>query len=66
MGLIHEPRKLPMVLSAVEVQKIIDAAGSLKYRAALSVAYGVALRASEVDHLERRGRTARELTFAYR
>ena len=52
MGPIHKPRKLPMVLSTVEVEKIIDAAGSLKYRAALPVGYGAALRASEVDHLK--------------
>ena len=52
MSPIHEPRKLPMVLSTAEVEKIIDAAGSLKYRAALSVAYGAGLRASEVVHLK--------------
>ena len=52
MSPVHEPRILPVVLSAVEVEQIIAAAGSLKYRAALSVAYGAGLRASEVVHLK--------------
>ncbi len=52
MSHVHEPRKLPVVLSTEEVQRVIDAAGSLKYQAALSVAYGAGLRASEVTHLK--------------
>ena len=52
MSPVHEPRKLPVVLSATEVEQIIEAAGSLKNRAALSVAYGAGLRASEVVHLK--------------
>jgi len=47
----YEPRKLPEVLSLEEVTRVLDAAGSLKYRAALSVAYGSGLRASEIVHL---------------
>ena len=46
---IHEPRKLPVVLSAEEVVRLLDAAPGLKYRAALSVAYGAALKVSDID-----------------
>ncbi len=49
---IHEPRKLPVVLSAEEVVRLLDAAPGLKYRAALSVAYGAGLRAAEVVSLK--------------
>ena len=49
---IREPRKLPIVLSPEEVARLLDAAPSLKYKAALSVAYGAGLRASEVISLK--------------
>jgi integrase/recombinase XerD len=49
---VHEPRKLPVVLSPEEVARLLDAAPSLKYRAALSVAYGAGLRAGEVVSLK--------------
>jgi len=49
---VREPRKLPVVLSPVEVVRLLDAAPSLKYKAALSVAYGAGLRASEVVALK--------------
>jgi integrase/recombinase XerD len=49
---IHEPRKLPVVLSPEEVARLLDAAPGLKYKAALSVAYGAGLRASEVCSLK--------------
>jgi site-specific recombinase XerD len=35
---IYEPRKIPEILSVEEVTRVLDAAGSLKYKAALSVA----------------------------
>ncbi len=49
---IHEPRKLPVVLSPEEVARLLDAAPGLKYKAALSVAYGAGLRAAEVVSLK--------------
>jgi len=49
---IREPRKLPVVLSPGEVAQLLDAAPSLKYKAALSVAYGAGLRASEIISLK--------------
>ena len=50
--LIHEPRKLPFVLNPEEVVRLLDAAPGLKYKAALSVAYGAGLRAAEVVALK--------------
>jgi integrase/recombinase XerD len=50
--LIHEPRKLPVVLNPEEVVRLLDAAPGLKYKAALSVAYGAGLRAAEVVALK--------------
>ena len=49
---VREPRRLPVVLSPEEVARLLEAAPSLKYRAALSVAYGAGLRASEVVSLK--------------
>jgi integrase/recombinase XerD len=49
---VHEPRKLPVVLSPEEVARLLDAAPGLKYKAALSVAYGAGLRATEVVSLK--------------
>jgi site-specific recombinase XerD len=49
---IHHPRKLPIVLSPQEVARLLDAAPGLKYKAALSVAYGAGLRAAEVVSLK--------------
>ncbi len=49
---VREPRKLPVILSPEEVARVLDAAPGLKYRAALSVAYGAGLRASEVVSLK--------------
>ena len=49
---VYEPRTLPEVLSLEEVTRLLQAAGSLKYQAALGVAYGAGLRASEIVHLK--------------
>jgi len=52
MSPVREPRKLPVVLSREEVARLIAAARNPKHRAALSVAYGAGLRASEVVSLK--------------
>lgn len=49
---VRPPQKLPVVLSPEEVAKLLDAAPGLKYKAALSVAYGAGLRATEVISLK--------------
>jgi site-specific recombinase XerD len=49
---IRAPRKLPVVLSPEEVARLLNAASGLKYKAALSVAYGAGLRAAEVVSLK--------------
>src|SRR5258707_5685112 len=49
---IHVPRKLPVVLSPEEVARFLDATPGLKYKVALSVAYGAGLRVSEVVALK--------------
>jgi integrase/recombinase XerD len=49
---VREPRKLPVVLSPAEVARLLEAAPGLKYRAALGLAYGTGLRASEVVSLK--------------
>jgi integrase/recombinase XerD len=52
MPFVREPRKLPVVLSPEEVARFLEATPGLKYRAALSVAYGAGLRANEVVSLK--------------
>jgi integrase/recombinase XerD len=49
---VREPRRLPVVLSPEEVARLLNAAPGLKYKAALSVAYGAGLRASEIISLK--------------
>ncbi|MFY8048835.1 MAG: tyrosine-type recombinase/integrase [Erythrobacter sp.] len=44
--------KLREVLSVEEAARLIEAAPGIKYKAALSVAYGAGLRVSEVTHLK--------------
>ncbi len=51
MSTVHEPRKLPVILSPDEVKRLLEATLSLKYKAAFATAYGAGLRASEVTHL---------------
>jgi integrase/recombinase XerD len=52
LSFIHEPRKVPVVLSPEEVARFLEAASGIKYKAALSVAYGAGLRVSEVVALK--------------
>ncbi len=49
---VRVPRTLPVVLSREEAARLIAAAPNLKHQAALSVAYGAGLRASEVISLK--------------
>ncbi len=50
--LARRPEKMRAVLTPEEVARLIEAAPGPKYRAALSVAYGAGLRASEVVSLK--------------
>ncbi len=52
MTTVRTPRRLPVILSPEEVARLLDAAPGLKSRAALSLAYGAGLRASEVVSLK--------------
>ena len=56
LTLVRQPQKLPTVLSKEEVLQLLEAAPGVKYKAALSVAYGAGLRASEVANLKVRVR----------
>jgi integrase/recombinase XerD len=46
------PKKIPDILSQDEVKRLIDATRHIKYKTALSVAYGAGLRVSEVVALK--------------
>lgn len=46
------PQKLPAVLNAEEVGRLLEMAPGPKYRAALGTAYGAGLRVAEVAHLK--------------
>jgi integrase/recombinase XerD len=52
LAFVHEPRKLPVVLSPEEVARFLEAAPGVKYKAAFSAAYGAGLRVSEVASLK--------------
>ena len=49
---IREPQKLPLVMSADEMKRLLAVAGSLKVRVMLSLGYGCGLRASEIVRLK--------------
>jgi len=48
----HEPRKLPVILSADEVVRFLEAVPGLKSRTALTAAYAAGLRVSEAVRLK--------------
>ena len=52
MSRVHQPQRLPQVLSVDEVERLLQGATNLKHRAALAVAYGAGLRAGEVVQLK--------------
>jgi site-specific recombinase XerD len=47
----HAPVRLPVILSPEEIQRLIEAAGGLRERAAMELAYGAGLRLNEIRHL---------------
>ncbi len=49
---VRQRERLPVVLSPEEVALLLHCAPGLKHKAALSVAYGCGLRASEIVHLK--------------
>lgn len=51
MSSVRVPRRMPVILSIEEMSRLLKGAIHPKHRAALSVAYGAGLRASEVVHL---------------
>ncbi len=52
MVTVRLPQRLPVILSPEEVARLLDHSPGLKARAALSLAYGAGLRASEVVSLK--------------
>jgi integrase/recombinase XerD len=52
LAVVHQPRKLPLVLSVEEVTRLLEAAPGPKYKAAFATAYGAGLRVSEVVALK--------------
>ena len=52
MSPVRVERKLPVVLSAEEVARLLQAAPGLKYQAAFALGYGAGLRAGEVVSLK--------------
>src|SRR5258708_26638830 len=49
---IHEPQKIPLVMSQDETRRLLAVASSLKVRVLLSLGYGCGLRAGEVVRLK--------------
>ena len=49
---IHEPQKLPLVMSVDEMKRLLAVADDLKTRVLLSLGYGCGLRASEIIRLK--------------
>ena len=52
MTTVRQPIRLPVILGPAEVARLLEHAPGLKARAALSLAYGAGLRASEVVSLK--------------
>jgi len=49
---VREPRKIPVILSPEEMARLLEAAPSPKYKAAISAGYSAGLRVSEVVALK--------------
>jgi integrase/recombinase XerD len=52
LTLVHQSYKPPVVLSPEEVSRLLDAVTNVRYKAALSIAYGAGLRVSEIISLK--------------
>jgi integrase/recombinase XerD len=52
MALTRRPKKLPVVLSPEEVEKLIDAAPNIRYRMILVLLYSTGLRRTEASQLK--------------
>lgn len=52
MGLTRVPKKLPVVLSPEEVEKLIEAAPNIRYRMILVLLYSTGLRRTEASQLK--------------
>jgi len=52
MGLTRRPKKLPVVLSVEEVEKLIEAAPNIRYRMILVLLYATGLRRTEASQLK--------------
>jgi integrase len=52
MALTRRPKKLPVVLSAEEVEKLIEAAPNIRYRMILVLLYSTGLRRTEASQLK--------------
>lgn len=52
MALTRTPKKLPVVLSPEEVEKLIDAAPNIRYRTILLLLYATGLRRTEASQLK--------------
>jgi integrase/recombinase XerD len=63
MHAVHEPRKLPEVLSREEVARLLAAVDNRKHQTALAVAYGAGLRVSEVVSLKVSDIDSRRMTL---
>jgi integrase/recombinase XerD len=61
--ILHEAKRLPTVLTPEEIARLLAAAPGMKYRAALSVAYGAGLRSSEVISLKVSDIDSRQMTI---
>jgi integrase/recombinase XerD len=49
--LSKEPKKLPVVLSRFEIQRLLDSTNNSKHKTLLALAYGAGLRVSEIFYL---------------
>ena len=52
MGLTRRPKKLPVVLSSEEVEKLIESAPNIRYRMILLLLYSTGLRRTEASQLK--------------